>query len=428
MKVLLVGKGGREHAIAWKLAQSPMVDELLVAPGNAGTAQIAVNVPIQAEDLDALLRFAQRERVDLTVVGPEAPLAAGIVDRFEEAGLAIFGPTRAAARIETSKSFAKELMLRHGVPTGKAETFDDYQLARGYVEACQVPVAVKSDGLTAGKGVTVCHTRAQAQDALRRMMLDKEFGASGERLLIEEYLEGPEVSVFAFVDGENMSQTVAATDYKRVGDGDVGPNTGGMGAYSPPSDSVWTDALERQVRSKIMDPVVAALRDEGNPYRGALYAGLMITHDGPKVIEFNCRLGDPETQVVLPRLKSDLAEIMLASVEGDVSRTSVEWDPRPCVGVVMASGGYPGAYETGYSIEGLASLDDGAYVFHAGSKSVSHNGVAEPDEAVTDGGRVLSVAALGNTLAEARERAYANTSRISFTGSFYRADIAKTVP
>ena len=423
MKVLLVGNGAREHAIAWKLCQSPMLDTLLVAPGNGGTGQIAENVSIDAADVDGLLRFAQESRIDLTVVGPEAPLAAGIVDVFQDAGLLVFGPMQAASRIETSKSYAKELMLRHGVPTGSAEVFDDFERARRYTQSAPLPIVVKADGLAAGKGVTVAETREEALDALRKQMVEKQFGAAGGRVLIEEYLEGQELSAFAFVDGERVSPLVAACDYKRVGDGDTGPNTGGMGSYSPPTDDVWNDALEHEVRTQIMEPVVNALKEEGSPYRGVLYAGLMLTRDGLKVIEFNCRMGDPETQVILPRLKTDLLDVMIKTAQGDLSGVSLAWDPRACVGVVVASGCYPGRYKTGYAIETAGEIDDGVTIFHAGTK-VATEVSSNTERVLTDGGRVLTVTAMGDTLDEARRKAYANASRISFTGSFYRRDIA----
>ena len=420
MRVLIVGSGAREHAIAWKLSQSPRVSDLLVAPGNAGTVQLAQNVAVTADDVDGLLQLARERDVDLTVVGPEAPLAAGIADRFDEAGLLLFGPTRAAARIETSKSFAKELMLRHGVPTGTAEIFDDFDQARGYLGTASLPVAIKADGLAAGKGVLVAESREDALSALREWMVDRHFGPAGERVLFEEYLEGQEISVFAFVDGETVSPLVAACDYKRQGDGDAGANTGGMGSYSPPSSEVWNKDVELHVRDRIMEPVAKALAAEGSPYRGILYAGLILTKDGPKVIEFNCRHGDPEAQVVLPRLITDLSEVMIRTAQGDITGMALEWDDRPCVGVVMASGGYPGAYETGYPIEGLDGLEEAVTVFHAGTK-VSPDG---NEEILTDGGRVLTVAALGDSLDDARSRAYDSLGRIRFHGSFFRNDIA----
>ena len=420
MKLLVVGNGGREHAITWKLAQSPRVDELLVAPGNGGTAGIARNVPVGAEDVDGLLSLAERESIDLTVVGPEAPLAAGIVDRFDEAGLAVFGPTRAAARIESSKSFAKRIMLDRGVPTGAAEVFDDYESARGYyVEHVGGPVVIKADGLAAGKGVIVCSGAEEAVTALRQQMVDRVFGAAGDRVLVEELLEGTEVSAFGFVDGENVTTLAAACDYKRAGDGDTGVNTGGVGAFSPPPDSVWNEDVERHVRSAIVEPVVRALAESGSPYRGALYTGLMMTDDGPKVIEFNCRLGDPETQVMMPRLKTDLVDIMLDTVKGDLADREIEWDSRSCVGVVMSSSGYPGSYKTGFPIRGLDALDPNTAVFHAGTAA------SGPDDSlVTDGGRVLCVSAMGDTLEEARAAAYENVARVTFENAFNRSDIA----
>ena len=421
MKVLVIGNGAREHAIAWKLRQSPLLKELLVAPGNAGTAQIADNVPIDAGDTGALLDFARQERVDLTVVGPEAPLAAGIADLFQEAGLRVFGPTKAAARIESSKSFAKELMLRQGVPTGAAHVFDEYDEALRYLEECPLPVVIKADGLAAGKGVTVARSREAAFDALGESMVDKRFGAAGERVLIEECLEGEELSVFAFVDGERVSPLVAARDYKPVGDGDTGPNTGGMGAYSPPTERLWDASMDQEARDRIMEPVVGALAEDGAPYRGVLYAGLMLTAQGPKVVEFNCRLGDPEAQVVLPGLKTDLLEVMIGAAQGDLGGVSLEWDRRACVGVVIASGGYPESYRMGFPVTGLDMVDGDVTVFHAGTRMC---GSGQDKQVLTDGGRVLTVVAQGETLEAARSKAYSNAGRISFEGSFYRKDIA----
>ena len=420
LKVLVVGGGAREHAIAWKLDQGDRVGELLVAPGNAGTAQFATNVPIDAEDVDGLLEFARARRIDFTVVGPEVPLAAGIVDVFQEAGLTAFGPTREAARIESSKGFAKELMLEHGVPTGNSRTFDSYGEARRYVERSPVPIVVKADGLTAGKGVVVAETRQAALEALRRQMVDKQFGAADDRVLVEEYLEGQEISVFAFVDGLRVSPLVAACDYKPVGEGNIGPNTGGIGAYSPPTGAYWDRDMERRVRVEIVEPVVEALRRRGSPFVGVLYAGLMMTAAGPKVIEFNCRMGDPEAQVVLPRLKTDLLEVMIRAAEGDVSAARLEWDPRPCVGVVIASGGYPGKYSTGHHVSGLDAVPPDVDVFHAGTRPAG----AGSGGVETSGGRVFTVSARGSDLEDARKRAYAGAASISFNNSFYRKDIA----
>ena len=419
MKVLLVGNGAREHALAWKLSASKMLAELIVAPGNEGTARIGRNVPISASDFEGLLDFAVRHGVDFTVVGPETPLAAGIVDRFQNCGLPIFGPTRAAARMESSKAFAKELMLAHGVPTGSALVFDDYEDAARYVDDLSPPVVIKADGLAAGKGVVVADTHESAVSALHSMMVKGEFGAAGETVLVEQFLEGPEFSVFTFTDGRTISPLVAAVDYKRVGDGDTGPNTGGMGAYSPPARDIWNDEIESVVRDDIIEPVLSALAAQGTPYTGALYAGLIHTADGVKVIEFNCRLGDPETQVILPRIESDLLELMLAASEGRLHDAPLVVSDRSCVGVVMASGGYPGDYRTGIPIAGLYGVQDDSLIFHAGTR-LDANG-----ETVTDGGRVLTVCGTGEFRDEARQRAYSRVSGTSFEGSIHRTDIAQ---
>lgn len=418
MNVLVIGNGAREHAITWKLSQSASVEHLFVAPGNAGTHAIAANVPIGAEDIPALIAFASAGAIDLTVVGPEAPLAIGIVDSFSNTGLLAFGPSQAAARIESSKAFAKSLMADCAVPTAASHTFDNYEEAREHLDACPIPIVIKADGLAAGKGVTVAQTRDQAKSALHEAMIERQFGDAGDRVLIEECMEGREVSVFAFVDGAYISPMIAACDYKRVGDGDIGPNTGGMGSFSPPLPQLWNPDIETQVRARIMEPVAQGLVDMGCPYRGILYLGMMLTADGPKVLEFNCRLGDPETQVILPRLKSDLAEVLLATARGELHNAHIEWDDRACVGVVTASGGYPGAYTTGYPISGIKEADSEAIVFHAGTK------LADDDTVVTDGGRVLTVSALSDTLEQARNLAYDNIKRIKFKHGFYRTDIA----
>lgn len=417
MNVLVVGNGAREHAIAWKLSQAPSIDSLFVAPGNAGTHAIATNIPNGAEDIAALIDFASNNAIDLTVVGPEAPLAAGIVDSFTTSGLLAFGPTQAAARIEGSKSFAKTLMADYSIPTASSETFTEFERASAYLDTCPIPIVVKADGLAAGKGVTVARTREEAHTALRESMLDRQFGGAGDCVVIEEFMEGQEVSVFAFVDGEYVSPMVAACDYKRVGNGDTGPNTGGMGSFSPPLPQHWNASLETLVRTSIMEPVTKGLVDIGCPYRGILYLGMMLTEYGPKVVEFNCRLGDPETQVILPRLKSDLAKILHATARGELADTRIEWDDRACVGIVAASGGYPASYDTGYPISGIADAEHDATVFHAGTKFLD-------DSIVTDGGRVLTVSALAETLERARIRAYEGIDRISFKDGFYRTDIA----
>ena len=421
MNVLVIGSGSREHAIAWKLRQSPRVDALFVAPGNAGTAAIATNLAVAATDIEALAQAVQNRGVDLTIFGPEAPLASGIVDRFQELGLRIFGPTQAAAQIEVSKGFAKELMRRHGIPCADGLTFDSYAEATRFIERHDAPLVVKADGLAAGKGVTVAATREQALAAVRACMEERAFGAAGERVVIEEYLEGREVSVFVFTDGEALSPVVAACDYKRVYDGDQGPNTGGMGSYSPPE--FWEPSLAKEIEQRILQPTVRALAQEGRTYRGVLYGGLMMTSQGPKVIEFNCRLGDPETQVIIPLLETDLVDIVEAVLEGNLTETSIEGGPEACVGVVIAAGGYPGEYQKGIAITGLDDVPEDIEVFHAGTKPVAGKGSTATD-VVTDGGRVLTVVGRGPSLEAARERAYDTAQRITFSGAFYRRDIA----
>ncbi|MBI4299463.1 MAG: phosphoribosylamine--glycine ligase [Chloroflexi bacterium] len=424
MNILIVGSGAREHALAWKIRQSPRVENLFAAPGNAGTAFIAQNLSIDTGDFQALSRATQEHAIDLTVVGPEIPLANGIADYFQEHSLPIFGPTKAAAKIEASKVFAKELMMKYGIPTAMARIFTSYTDAKRYVELSPLPLVVKADGLAAGKGVTVAKTREEALEALSECMEKKVFGESGERVLIEECLQGQEVSVFAFTDGENLSSIVAACDYKRAWDGDRGPNTGGMGSYSPPG--FWSMELEERILKEIMEPVIAAMAKEGAPFQGVLYGGLMITREGPKVIEFNARLGDPETQVIIPRLKSDPVEVMLSVLSGKLRKTPLEWSNEASVGVVIASGGYPGSYGRGYPIQGLDTLEEEVLVFHAGTK-LALDTTSGKTRIVSDGGRVVTVVALGEALAEARERVYSNIGSIHFQDSFYRKDIAEGV-
>ncbi len=412
LTVLLVGSGGREHAFATRLVESPRLDTLFVAPGNAGTAEIATNVPIDAEDVDALVMYSVESGVDFVVVGPEGPLAAGLVDRLDAAGILAFGPTAAAARIESSKWFAKELMREHGVPTALTRKFTDFQTASDYILDQEPPIVVAADGLAAGKGVVVALDHDEALAALRERL-----GDGGPGVLVQEYMSGQEISVFAFIDGERVSSMIAACDYSPVGDGNVGPNTGGMGSYSPPEAAVWNPEMESRVRREITEPVVAALALQGSPFRGILYAGLMLTVDGPKVVEFNCRLGDPEAQVVLPRLKSDLLDVLIYVAQGDVSAASLEWDDQSHVAVVLASGGYPGKYATGFPIDGLDEMPPGVMVYHAGTRLGG-------DTVITAGGRVLAASASGDTLEVARLRAYEGVSRIRFSGSFHRGDIA----
>ena len=415
MKVLLVGSGGREHALAWKLRQSPSLSELIIAPGNGGTVSLGENVPVKSEDTANLLALAQSRRVDLTVVGPEAPLAAGLVDTFAQAGLLAFGPTRLAAEIETSKAFSKEFMARHGIPTAAYRTFSSYEAARGYVDSLVSPPVIKADGLAAGKGVVVTSGIQEAHEALRQMMLEREFGEAGGTVVVEEKLSGQEVSLLAFSDGTRLAPMIPAQDHKPALDGDCGPNTGGMGAYAPAP--IMDEALRNQVVQQVLEPAIRGLAQEGRRYRGVLYAGMILTEHGPKTLEFNCRFGDPEAQALLPLLDADLAQILLACAQGQLNPQAVRWRPGACVCVVMASGGYPGRYKTGYPIEGIARAEElGCLVFHAGTR-------LQGSELVTSGGRVLSVTATGVDLEEAIAKAYAGVQAIHFQDAHYRTDI-----
>ncbi len=416
MKILIIGGGAREHALAWKIKQSPRDIVLFVAPGNAGTADIARNLNISSNEIDSLTKAAQELNIDLTVVGPEAPLAAGIVDRFQQLGLPVFGPTKAAAQIESSKVFARKLMQKYGIPCPEGMAFSNYKEAKKYVESRPTPMVIKADGLAAGKGVTVAGTSEEALKALSDIMETRVFGEAGDKVIIEECLTGKEVSLLAFTDGETVVPMVPACDYKRIFDDDRGPNTGGMGSYSPPG---FFDAeMTRRVTNTVLEPAVKAMAQEGMPYKGVLYAGLMIAAEGPKVLEFNARFGDPETQAILPRLKTDLVDILLAVVDNKLSRIQVRWAEDACVGVVMASGGYPGSYKTGFKITGLDELNDEVTVFHAGTK------LGNDSQAYTDGGRVLTVTATGKNMAAARAIVYDNLPRIHFDGCHYRRDIA----
>ncbi|MDQ4005131.1 MAG: phosphoribosylamine--glycine ligase [Actinomycetota bacterium] len=419
MRILLVGGGGREHALAWALSRSPEVGQLIAAPGNAGIAEFAECVPASAEDVKAIMDLADRGRPDLVVVGPEAPLVAGLVDELEARGIRAFGPGRAGARIEGSKVWAKALCREAGIPTAEAETFTDIAEAEGYLASLQPPYVVKAEGLAAGKGVTVATSPEQAAAALRASLVEGAFGEAGRRVLIEEHLSGPEVSALALTDGETVIPLAFAQDFKRVGDDDDGPNTGGMGAYSPVP--VVEEETRKRIEEDVLHPTVAALRRRGIDYRGVLYAGLMLTSEGPKVLEFNARFGDPETQAILPRLDSDLAPLLLATAEGRLGERAVSWRDDACVTAILASGGYPGEYRTGIPIAGIedASALDGVTVFHAGTALDGDGRVT------TAGGRVLAVSALGKDLAAARERAYEAVSRIRFDGMHHRTDIAK---
>ncbi len=415
MNVLVIGSGAREHTIAWKLVQSPSVDALYMAPGNAGTTALGTNLDVEATDIPGMLSAARQHSIDLTFVGPEIPLAGGIVDRFQEAGLTIFGPTQAAAQIESSKSFARQFMERQDIPCAEGLIFDSYREAHRFVQNRERRIVIKVDGLAAGKGVTVAGSRQEAIAALDDAMNRRIFGEAGDVVIVEEFLQGREVSVFAFTDGERISPLLAACDYKRAGDGDAGPNTGGMGSYSPPE--FWDAALAADSERVALRPAVDGMGEEGHPYKGVLYAGLMLTQAGLKVLEYNCRLGDPEAQVVLPLLETDLVELAQTVAEGDLTKTEIRWSEDTCVGVVVAPQGYPGSYETGLPISGLDEMPADALVFHAGTR-------LEDSRVLTSGGRVLTVVGRAPTLSQARDRAYAALERVRFQGAYYRTDIA----
>ncbi len=421
MKVLVIGKGGREHALVWKLAQSPRVERVWCAPGNAGTAEDGVNVPLDVNEFDRLIRFAQKENIGLTVVGPEDPLAGGIVDAFQAAGLRVFGPSKQAAQSEASKVFAKKLMRDADVPTAEFRIFDHPEPARQYILTREYPLVIKADGLAAGKGVLVCSTTEEALAAVERVMVREEFGrAAGRQIVVEKRLEGQELSILALVAGRSLVTLAPTQDHKAAFDGDTGPNTGGMGAYCPAP--LATPELLAEIETHVLVPTVHALKRGRRPFRGVLYAGIMMTNQGPRVLEFNCRFGDPETQPLLMRLRTDLLDLLEAVVDdrlGELPEEGLDWDPRPAVCVVMASQGYPGAYAKEKVISGLAEAKQlpGVKVFHAGTK-------VENNLVLTDGGRVLGVTALGTDLAEAKRNAYAAVDQVQFSGAFYRRDIA----
>ncbi|OCG20537.1 MULTISPECIES: phosphoribosylamine--glycine ligase [unclassified Gilliamella] len=418
MKVLIIGNGGREHALAWKVTQSPLVSKVFVAPGNAGTALESglENINIKATDVGGLLNFAQQEQIDLTIVGPEAPLVIGIVDSFQKAGLKIFGPTKAAAQLEGSKAFTKDFLARHKIPTAEYQNFTEVAPAIAYIREKGAPIVIKADGLAAGKGVIVAMTVKEAEDAVRDMLAGNAFGDAGHRVVIEEFLDGEEASFIVMVDGKNVEPMATSQDHKRVGDGDTGLNTGGMGAYSPAP--VVSDAVFKRIMDEIIYPTVDGMAQEGNVYVGFLYAGVMIDKEGnPKVIEFNCRFGDPETQPIMMRMQSDLVRLCLAAVDGKLDTVQSKWDPRPALGVVLAAGGYPGEYNTQDAIFGLpAESTDDCKIFHAGTSLENGN-------LYTNGGRVLCVTTLGNTVLDAQQRAYQQIKSIYWHGCFYRHDI-----
>lgn len=421
MKVLIVGGGGREHAIAWKAAQSKKVDKLYCAPGNAGIAEAAECVDIGVMDFDKLIAFAKEKEIDLTVVAPDDPLAAGAVDAFEAAGLRVFGPRKNAAIIEGSKAFSKDLMKKYNIPTGAYETFDSPKAALAYVETADMPIVLKADGLALGKGVLICQTREEAKEGVKTLMLDKQFGSAGDRIVVEEFLTGREVSVLSFVDGRTVKVMTSAQDHKRAGDGDKGLNTGGMGTFSP--SPFYTKEIDEFCRKNIFQPTVDAMRAEGREFKGIIFFGLMLTPKGPKVLEYNARFGDPETQVVLPRMKNDIIDLFEACIDQTLDQVELEFEDNAAVCVVLASEGYPEHYEKGYVISGLEKFKEnpGYYVFHAGSKW------NEKGQIVTNGGRVLGVTAVGKDLKEARSNAYKAADWVEFGNKYMRHDIGKAI-
>jgi phosphoribosylamine---glycine ligase len=416
MKVLVIGSGGREHALAWKLGQSSRVEQVYIAPGNAGTAKEGRNVEIKVTELDQLLKFARQESIDLTVVGPDDVLAAGVVDLFEDAGLRIFGPRKESAQLESSKSFAKRFMVRHGIPTARFGEFESSQEAKGALDKFGFPLAVKADGLALGKGVVIAHDRHEAEMAIDDMIERRRFGDAGRKIVIEEFLSGTECSVHALVDGRSYLLFPTAQDHKQLYDGNRGPNTGGMGTFSP--SQRLNPTLLRDIRDKILDPFIRGIQQDQLHFRGLLFPGLMLEKDGPRVLEFNCRFGDPETQVLLPRLKTDLVDLLEATITEKLDSVAAEWDTRCAVCVVMASRGYPGSYKTGKTIVGLEHVEqmDGVTVFHAGTH-------LRDNRVLSTGGRVLGVTALGDTLLAAKRRAYDAVEKIEFDGRYFRRDI-----
>lgn len=417
MNVLLVGSGGREHTIAWKLAQLKNIDKLYIAPGNPGTAKCGKNVDIKATDIDKLVNFAKENKIGLVVVGPEDPLANGLVDAVEKAGIKAFGPSGVAAQLEADKAFAKQMMRASAISTAEGQVFDRFSDAKAYIASRDEAVVIKAAGLAMGKGVFVCDDPADGILAAEKIMVNRIFGEAGSKIVVEDKLLGEEASILAFVDGHNIYMMESSQDHKAIGDGDTGPNTGGMGAYSPAP--VVTDALTNQISREILVPIVDGMNRNGTPYKGVLYAGVMVTAGGPRVLEFNVRFGDPETQPILMRLKSDLLEVMLAVCDEKLDEVMLKWDPRPAVCVVMASGGYPGEYQKGKKITGIEDAEklDSVKVFHAGT-------AMKDGDLVTAGGRVLGVTAMGDTIADAKKRAYEAVEKIKFEGAYYRRDIA----
>ena len=421
MKVLIVGSGGREHAIVWKVAQSPKVDKIYCAPGNAGIAEFAECVPIGAMEFDKLAAFAKENQVDLTVIGMDDPLVGGVVDVFESQGLRVFGPRKNAAILEGSKAFSKDLMKKYGIPTAAYETFNSPEAALEYLETADMPIVLKADGLALGKGVLICNTREEAKEGVKTLMLDKQFGSAGDRIVVEEFMTGREVSVLSFVDGDTIKIMTSAQDHKRAGDGDTGLNTGGMGTFSP--SPFYTAEVDGFCKEHIYQKTVDAMKAEGRTFKGIIFFGLMLTEKGPKVLEYNARFGDPETQVVLPRMKNDIVEVFEACVDGTLDQIDLQFEDNAAVCVVLASEGYPVKYEKGFEIKGLENFKDrdGYYVFHAGTK------FDEAGQLVTNGGRVLGVTATGKDLKEARANAYQATNWIDFDNKYMRHDIGKAI-
>ena len=425
MKILVIGSGGREHALVWKIAQSPKVDKIFCAPGNAGTAELAENIAIAADDIQGIKKFVQENKIDLTIVGPEAPLVAGIANEFEKEGLKIFGPRSEAALIEGSKVFSKQFMIKYDIPTAQSAIFDNPRKAVQYINEMGAPLVVKADGLAAGKGVLICNTKDEAVAAVKLIMEKKEFGKAGDQVIIEECLVGEEASILAFTDGKSIIPLASSQDHKRIFDNDEGPNTGGMGAYSPAP--IVTDRLMEEIDINILKPFVAGMKQEGIVYKGVIYAGIMLTKKGPMVLEFNARFGDPETQPILMRMRSDIVTIFEAIIDGKLNDRLIEWDEKAAVCVVLAAGGYPGNYEKGIPIEGLDKIDqlENVVVFHAGTKLQSPVASHQSPVVVTNGGRVLGVTALGENIKFAIDKAYQAVNLIHFKEMHYRKDIGK---
>ena len=419
MKILLVGSGGREHAIAWKISQSPLLSELYIAPGNGGTANIGKNIPIEENDIDGLVSFAKKQTIDLVIVGPEAPLSEGLVDQLNSSNILSFGPTQKAAQLESSMSFAKSLMMDNEVPTARYEISHNKDSASESIKRFSFPVVIKADGLAAGKGVYICQTLEESEDALNEIFTQNKFGESGNTVVIEEFLVGREISVFAFTDGDKIAPLVTACDYKRIGDNDQGPNTGGMGAYTP--TPIWNQHLESEIQTKVVDKVIQVMKKNYGGYVGVLFVGLIITDKGPKVLEFNCRLGDPETQVILPLLKSDLLDLAYKCSKGELNPEEVIWSDEACVTVVLTSGGYPNNYDVGYDILGTDTITDESILFHAGTRQ------SDDGTLLTNGGRVLSVSTVAQSVSEAREASYRNIAGVTFEKKYHRTDIGRDV-